>query len=419
MLKPQWQNPKWLILIALYVSQYIPLYFLMMGMPVFMRQQGIGLTAIGLTYLVILPMGLKFLWAPLIDRYSLRRFGHYRFWILLFQTLAIGLTVAIAFVDMKTQFPLMIQLMLLLCTICTTQDIAADALTLRMLTVAERGVGNGIQKSGNYAGAMVGAGLMLLLLDRVGWQRSMLSMAVMLAVGLIPILGIQEAKLYATIVTEKPPSYFKSLKQFFGQAQIWPWLIYLSLNLAGVSMAYALLRPLLVDRGLSLELIGLIFGIISLAVGAIGALLGGVLIARFGRQRSLVGFGILQVVSILALLLPASGVSNLAIITGVSSLFCMACAMAETIIYTLAMDRCKSVSAGSDFTLQVSVMYLMSILLSALGGVVGEKLGYGVTFWLAAGLTGGTTLWGAIGDFTKIPPAAVLSVDRSPETQNL
>ncbi|NDJ18595.1 MFS transporter [Myxacorys almedinensis] len=392
-------NPKWFILVALYVSQYIPLFFLMMGMPVFMRQQGMGLDAIGLTYLVILPFGLKFLWAPLIDRYSLRRFGHYRFWILFFQVLAILLTIAIAPLNLQTQFPLLIGLMLLLSTVCVTQDIAADALSTRMLEPQERGIGNGIQKSGNYAGGLIGGGVMLILLDRIGWYNAMISMAVMLAIGMIPILLIQESKLYQTRSDLEPVSYFQAFKQFFRHSGTWHWLGFMATYLAGVSMAYVLLRPLLVDRGLSLEMIGLVFGVIGLAMGAIGALFAGVLIVWMGRQRSLIAFGIFQAIAILTLIPPALGVSNVVILTVISCLFCAATAIADTILLTIAMDRCEAATAGSDFTIQASAIYLVGIAMSPIGGILGEKLGYVPTLLIAAGLTCLVTVWGAIEKF--------------------
>jgi predicted MFS family arabinose efflux permease len=392
-------NPKWLILIALYVSQYIPLFFLMMGMPVFMRQQGMGLDTIGLTYLVVLPFGLKFLWAPWIDRYSLRRFGHYRFWIIFFQVLAVLLTISLASLDIKTQFPVLIGLMLLLCTICVTQDIAADALSTRMLDPQERGIGNGIQKSENYAGGLIGGGVMLVLLDRIGWYNAMISMAVMLVIGMIPILLIQESKLYQTSIHLELVNYFRTFKRFFNQAGIWRWIAFIAAYLGGISIAYTLLRPLLVDRGLSLEMVGLVFGIIGIAMGVVGSLFAGALIVRIGRQRSLIAFGIFQAIAILALILPAIGMSYVIILTAVSCLFCAASAIAETILFTLAMDRCDIATAGADFTIQTSALYLASIVIGPAGGVLGEKFGYVPTFLLATLLTCAVTVWGAIEKF--------------------
>jgi hypothetical protein len=133
------------------------------------------------------------------------------------------------------------------------------------------------------------------------------------------------------------------------------------------------------------------------------ALIAGALIVRMGRARSLIVFGIFQVVAILALIPPALGFSNVAILIVISCLFCVASAIAETVLFTIAMERCEVMTAGSDFTIQASAIYLASIFVSPIGGMLGEKLGYVPTFLIATGLSGLVTVWGAIEKFGAIP----------------
>ena len=57
------------LLASLYVCQGLPFGFFTQALPVLLRKQGVSLEAIGLSSLLALPWALKFVWAPLVDRY--------------------------------------------------------------------------------------------------------------------------------------------------------------------------------------------------------------------------------------------------------------------------------------------------------------------------------------------------------------
>ncbi len=79
---------------ALYVGFGMTMGVVNGGLPTVMRAQGIDISTAGWIYLLYLPFGLTFLWAPLIDRLRLpflsRRIG----WIVTMQAIAVlGLVV--------------------------------------------------------------------------------------------------------------------------------------------------------------------------------------------------------------------------------------------------------------------------------------------------------------------------------------
>ena len=145
-------NPKSLkkfgLLGSLYVSQFIPIACLYEALPVFMRQRGASLEAIGFLPLLTLPWMLKFLWSPPIDRYGFTRWGHYRFWIICFQLIVACTLVVFAFIDIKNQLNVAFLCLVIICFVCASQDIATDALAVGLLEPDERGFGNGIQSAG-------------------------------------------------------------------------------------------------------------------------------------------------------------------------------------------------------------------------------------------------------------------------------
>ena len=64
----------------LYIAQSIPMSFFSTVIPVMMRQENFTLSAIGMLQLIKLPWILKFIWSPLVDRYTTTTI-QYKRWI--------------------------------------------------------------------------------------------------------------------------------------------------------------------------------------------------------------------------------------------------------------------------------------------------------------------------------------------------
>src|SRR5262249_53216281 len=74
-------------------SSGFPLYLTSRTLQAWMTVDGVNLTSIGFLSLVSLPYSLKFLWSPLIDRFSIPLLGRRKGWIFATQ---IGLAITIA-----------------------------------------------------------------------------------------------------------------------------------------------------------------------------------------------------------------------------------------------------------------------------------------------------------------------------------
>ena len=83
---------KMLICIFTGFSSGLPLYLLLNLLPAWLRSEGVDLKTIGFFALIQFPYTWKFLWSPLLDRFSIPGFGRRRGWMLLTQ---IGLLLAI------------------------------------------------------------------------------------------------------------------------------------------------------------------------------------------------------------------------------------------------------------------------------------------------------------------------------------
>ena len=368
---------------SLYVSQHIPLTFVYEALPVFLREQNVSLRTLGLLQLLALPLVLKFLWSPLIDRYGVTRWGHYRFWILCFQGL-LGVAIAtLAFVNITQQFTTLLIGLLLVSLLSASQDIATDALAIGLLSPSERGVGNGIQRGGNALGAVIGGGGMLLLLNYWGWHISLLGMAIALWLAAIPITFHREQVVKPT--TTVPPASFRRLISVYRRPEMGRWSLILVLYGIGPYMALTMFRPLLVDLGLSIGEIGLLLGVVSYGAGFLGAVVAGLSISQVGRKQALVRFSALQAIAIAAYCLPTLGFTHLSILYLVAMVAQFINGMAMTALFTVMMDKSDATTAGTDYTVQSSVVYISGIIGGTCSGIIADAIGYQGVFAVAIG----------------------------------
>ncbi|MEH2459717.1 MFS transporter [Nostoc sp.] len=80
---------------------------------------------------------------------------------------------------------------------------------------------------------------------------------------------------------------------FCRRPRIWRWLLLMLLYIMGRSMAVGMLQPLLVDVGLSIA----DMGIVGFSIGTVAAIIGGLIIDRLGRKRSLIAFGLVSAIA--------------------------------------------------------------------------------------------------------------------------
>jgi methionine biosynthesis protein MetW len=147
-LMPAWLaallNRKMLICIFTGFSSGLPLYLLLNLLPAWLRSEGVDLKTIGFFALIQFPYTWKFLWSPLLDRFSLPGFGRRRGWMLVTQ---IGLLLTIGFLgglNPKENIWPILWLATLLSLLSATQDIAVDAFRREILSDHELGLGNAV-----------------------------------------------------------------------------------------------------------------------------------------------------------------------------------------------------------------------------------------------------------------------------------
>jgi PAT family beta-lactamase induction signal transducer AmpG len=290
----------------------MPLYVLISLVPAWLRTEGVGLKEIGLFSLIGLPYVWKFLWSPLLDRYSLPllfyRPGLRRSWMLSTQLLLLITLAMLGFLDPLIHLWYIAWLCLGIAFLSATQDIVLDAYRRQILPDQELGLGNSIHVNAYRVAGLVPGSLSFILSDFLPWNIVFVVTSAFVLVGIILTLSVSEptsnhnqpATLRAAIID--PFDDFLSRQ---GVKQALLILIFMLLYKLGDSMATALATPFYLDMGYSKTEIGFVAKNAALWPMIIGGISGGILMLKIGINRALWLFGFVQIVSILGFALLA------------------------------------------------------------------------------------------------------------------
>jgi len=258
---------------------------------------GLDLKTIGIFTLVGLPYTLKFLWAPLMDRLVPPWLGRRRGWMLLMQgSVALGLA-AMAVTGPGRRPEILGVLALVVAFLSASLDIVFDAYRTDVLVRPERGFGAAVWVNGYRCALLLASAGALLLADRIGWQNTYLLLAALMAAGIITILVSPEPTEPGATPASLAEAVGGPLKEFFTRPGVVGLLALIVFYKVGDAVAASLQTAFLIGgMGFSVSEVGYVKG---LGIGAtlIGALAGGVAMAKLGMVRSLLFFGLLQAVS--------------------------------------------------------------------------------------------------------------------------
>jgi len=344
------------------------------GFQVFLKNQQLSNDSISrLLGLLLLPWALKFLWAPLIDRYGSRSFGHRKSWIIPLQIGGALVLALAAFLDLESQLTQVFLLFLFYSFLSATQDIAVDGLAVLSLNKKQHGIGNSIQMGGYYLGELLGGAAILIIFEQFGWTASILTLAVFFLIPLPFILPFKEKEIAPDIESARPN--FGNISSYFKQENSF-WIILLFIYMGNQVLARTLLPSILAERNFTESEIGFTIGVFGNGASIAGAVLGGLFIQSLGRRRSLITYGLLKIpVFFLLLVIPNTEIGHGWVIGSILCNDFMA-GLATVALFTVMMDKCRLDSPGTDFTIQQSMNAIGVVFFVFLSGAILENFGF-------------------------------------------
>lgn len=375
---------RWLVIASLYLAQSIPSYLLIMAVPAALRAQGMGLEKVGLMSALMLPLILKFLWAPFVDRTGFGRWGHRRGWVICTQ-LATSLGIALLALGTPDNILAILAAGTLVALAIATQDIATDGYATKILSPEERPTGNGIQAGSVAVGVIVGGTLSMWLFEVWGWSATLLLMA---ALSLLPLAVLP-------LMSEVPDAAFTartkpSLKHFLQRNGAWQVLGVAMVFRCSEGMVRSMESSYFLQHGLRLSEAGLLVGSSATIAGLLGSVLAASWIKRSNTHRVLLDLSGLRVICYLLFMVHALGLLSLMgslggtpMLAVLSLVLSMLRYMEMVALYALFMEAASPEQPGTDFTTLACAELLSYMLSSMVGGFVAKQLGFSGLFGVA------------------------------------
>lgn len=344
----------------------------------------IDLVSIGALSLIGLPYALKWLWAPLMDRYTLPFLGRRRGWILVAQA---GLVVGLAMMACLSPglHPILLASVALLVSWCSaSQDIAIDAYRTEMLAAPERGIGIGVSMYGYRLAMLISGGLAILLAGVINWRFTYLLMA-----------GIMTAMMIATYYAPEPESKYRNpsslkkavigpMRAFFRKRRAWLLLLFIVLYKLTDAFGLALnMTFLLRGIGFTKVEVGSIYKVVAVLASLSGTVVAGMLLRVWSLYRCLMIFGTCQALGNLAfawLAMVGHSIPLMILAVFVEYFFS---SIGTVAFVSFLMTLCHRRYTATQFALFSAVASLGRILVGPFAGKVASALGWQAYYWLA------------------------------------
>lgn len=382
-------NRRMLICIFTGFSSGLPLFILYQLVPGWLRSEGVSLTEIGLFSLIGIPYVWKFIWSPLMDRYSLPVMGRRRSWMLLTQVLLLFSIAGFGFVDPVMNIWSVAYLAAAVAFFSASQDIVLDAYRRELLPEHELGLGNSIHVQAYRLSGLVPGSLAFILADHISWQSVFIIVAAFMLIGIFLSLTIKELNNSNQAPKTLQDAVVLPFKDFINRKGIksaLQILAFLFLYKLGDSMATALQTPFFIDLGFTKTEIGVVAKTASLIAMTIGLAVGGIVMIKLSINRALWLFGFVQIISIL-------GFAALAEIG--HNTYALAMAMGfeylgvglGTAAFTAFIARATNPAfAATQFALFTALTALPRTFANATTGVIVEQIGWTNFYFICTAL---------------------------------
>ncbi len=275
----------------------LPLLLTISVLQAWMKDEGVDLSVIGLMALVGLPYTLKFLWAPLFDRFTLPFLGRRKGWLLVAQITLMLSIVGLGFTNPSNNPWLVAFAAFLVTFFSASQDIVIDAYRREDLADEELGLGSSLYVNGYRLAMLLASGGGLILADVTSFKIVYLTMASCMSVGVIATLLTPEPEVPAGSPKNLKEAVIEPFKEYFSRTGALWILAFILFYKIGDTMASAMTIPFYLDIGFSKTEIGAVVKLFGFWATIAGSLAGGIFILQCGINRSLWVFGFLQAIS--------------------------------------------------------------------------------------------------------------------------
>jgi MFS transporter, PAT family, beta-lactamase induction signal transducer AmpG len=365
--------------------------FLLVGgtLSTWLRDTGVALSTIGLISYAGFFYVLKFLWAPLIDRYPLPFLGRRRGWLVAAQLLLIISLTAMALVGPSGSLWLFIVLAGCAAFAGATQDIVVDAYRIEIAPLESQAALAATYILGYRFALILSGAIVLYLAELWGWTSAYLLMAACILLPLTAVLLSKEPNAQQELAPRDlhlRDAFAKPFLEFFNRNGVLlalALLAFVGLFKLPDQMIGVLAGPFYLDSGYTKADIATISKLYGVWIGIAGAFLGGICVAAFSIKRTLVVAALAVSVSNLSFLLmaanPAQDWAFFAAITADN----LAQGFAGVILVAFMSSLTHINFTATQYALLASLANLPGKFIGGVSGYIVEASSYQVFFILS------------------------------------
>jgi PAT family beta-lactamase induction signal transducer AmpG len=360
----------------LYFSEGFPFGIATETVNTYLSFAKIDLTTIGLISSVGLIWTLKFFWAPLVDIA-----GSYRMWI--FGALIL-MSLSIAGLGMVAPAsPAFWGVLIVLIAASATQDIAIDALAIRITPPDLLGVVNSARVAAYRAAMLAGPNVVGLLVAYIGWRAAFMTAAVVPLIVLVAIAFTAPAE---RGIEERRENPLRSLFTWLQRPGSLMLLAVILLYRLGDNALTPMIKPYWVLRGFSVAEVTSVTSTLGMICTILGAIAGGVFVTRFGIYRGMLVLGIIQMLSNFTYAYVAMTTAGRPAMYGAAIIETFCGGLGTAAFLSFLMFICDRANAATEYALLSALFAAGRTFAFALSGYLAKDFGYANYYWLTAAL---------------------------------
>lgn len=361
-------------------SAGLPLLLIGSTLQAWMTDEGINLTAIGLVSLLGMPYVLKFLWAPLLDRYKFPILGRRKGWMFFFQIMLILAILGLSLTNPKEDLQILCVLAFLISFFSASQDIVLDAYRREILSDEELGLGSSMYVTGYRLAMLVSGAFALYLADKLPWKSVYGWLSVFMLPSLVFTFFAPKESTHIQLPSNLKVAVWGPLQDFFSRSGAWIILLFILLYKVGDSMASNMTTPFILGIGYTKTDIATVAKTFGMMATIFGGIVGGTLMLKMNMKRALIIFGILQAVSTLGFsILPSMpvGILSLALIIAFENL---ASGMGTAAYSAYMASLTNKQFTATQYALLTALMGIPRVILSSPTGWMAKEMGWEIFF---------------------------------------
>lgn len=401
-----YRQPAALRMLLLGFAAGLPIILVFGTLSFWLSEAKLDIKTIGHVGWIGLIYGFKFVWSPLVDRVSIPfltpLLGRRRSWLILSQGLIIAGLLWMGHTDPLVSLSLMVAGALLVAFGSATQDIALDAYRIESADTDMQAALAATYMAGYRLGMIWAGGIALKMAAHfddplikgyqlASWQSTYTIMAISMAVGVLTVLFSKEPKQVVL-----PPSqsvsawlnkaFFQPFQDFFVRVRWYGLLILLFIaiyRISDVVMGF-MANPFYVEMGYTKDEVGTVVKTFGVGVTIAGALLGGILVKRFGVFKILTLGAVLSALTNLLFAWMSVSTHSYGALVGVITADNLSAGIATAAFIAYLSGLTNVAYSATQYALFSSVMVLLPKFLGGFSGNMVASMGFTQFFIMTA-----------------------------------